>query len=343
MPSNQNLIGQKFGLLTVIDFAPDKQYNGYKKTQWKCQCDCGAITIARTNAIKSGNTQSCGCMYDISRPTNGKNSAKKRVKLLPHIFSAKEIWHATYRDGSLSFDDFYQLSQCNCYYCNIEPSRSYNYFGKKKSSKSYLQNVDDGIFIYNGLDRIDSSRLHDLDNVIPCCTICNRAKSNHNIYNFVQYINNLKNTVNINFIEYNDYANVIDIASIATKSLYKISVKCVFSGNYNDGDLTLEQFYQLSQMNCFYCGCKPSNKSNKIATTKTYSHLSQDIINSALFIYNGLDRIDSNKLHTLDNVVACCKQCNWAKDHLSFDEFMQWKNRITNNLETLNNKINIGV
>jgi hypothetical protein len=36
---------------------------------------------------------------------------------------------------------------------------------------------------------------------------------------------------------------------------------------------------------------------------------------------NGLDRIDNNKGYTIDNVVPCCKNCNWAKNDLSINEF----------------------
>lgn len=37
---------------------------------------------------------------------------------------------------------------------------------------------------------------------------------------------------------------------------------------------------------------------------------------------NGIDRIDSTKGYTRDNVVACCKQCNWAKGRLTYHQFL---------------------
>jgi hypothetical protein len=54
-----NLIGQKFGLLTVI------KYNGSNGTQstWKCQCDCGNITLASTSSLTQGKKKSCGCLF----------------------------------------------------------------------------------------------------------------------------------------------------------------------------------------------------------------------------------------------------------------------------------------
>lgn len=50
--------GDRFGKLTVIgvDHKGDD-----RKWYYKCQCDCGNTTIVRSNALTSGNTQSCGC------------------------------------------------------------------------------------------------------------------------------------------------------------------------------------------------------------------------------------------------------------------------------------------
>lgn len=53
----QNLIGQKFNKLTVIDGPVIKN----KKTFWLCQCECGNTKLARADQLKSGATKSCGC------------------------------------------------------------------------------------------------------------------------------------------------------------------------------------------------------------------------------------------------------------------------------------------
>lgn len=67
---------------------------------------------------------------------------------------------------------------------------------------------------------------------------------------------------------------------------------------------------------------------------------------TSLVSQNGtcLDRLDSNKGYTLQNVVPCCGICNRAKGVLSFDEFVSWiekaykfQQNILNNLQQLNN------
>lgn len=75
-------------------------------------------------------------------------------------------------------------------------------------------------------------------------------------------------------------------------------------------NLTDEQFKYLITQNCHYCGCKPS-----VRKTTTY----KDNINYV----NGIDRIDSTKSYTIDNVVTCCIKCNKMKMELSEDEFKE--------------------
>lgn len=63
----ENLIGQKFGKLTVSElyYKSDQGKTGSgKKTTWKCYCDCGNTNfrLATTNNLKRGNTKSCGCL-----------------------------------------------------------------------------------------------------------------------------------------------------------------------------------------------------------------------------------------------------------------------------------------
>lgn len=53
-----DLAGQKFGRLTVIERAP----NAPSGAAWLCQCTCGAHAIVSSNMLRTGRTQSCGCL-----------------------------------------------------------------------------------------------------------------------------------------------------------------------------------------------------------------------------------------------------------------------------------------
>ena len=63
-----DLSGQRFGKLTVIERAESsKQPSGQTKTKWRCRCDCGTEIVVLGYCLKSGNTQSCGCLNDEKR------------------------------------------------------------------------------------------------------------------------------------------------------------------------------------------------------------------------------------------------------------------------------------
>lgn len=52
-----DLIGKKFGMLTVLEFA----YIKNKRAYWKCKCDCGKEKIVSRSNLVNGLTTSCGC------------------------------------------------------------------------------------------------------------------------------------------------------------------------------------------------------------------------------------------------------------------------------------------
>jgi hypothetical protein len=80
--------------------------------------------------------------------------------------------------------------------------------------------------------------------------------------------------------------------------------------------LTFEKTKEVINQNCWYCGIPPSN----IKITK-------NCIEG--FSYNGIDRIDSSKDYTVENVVACCRLCNLAKRDMTIQEFYEWVLRIS--------------
>jgi hypothetical protein len=60
-----DISGDIFGRLRVIGQAPKRT----SETEWICQCECGATTIAAGSALRSGRTRSCGCLLHESKQT----------------------------------------------------------------------------------------------------------------------------------------------------------------------------------------------------------------------------------------------------------------------------------
>lgn len=58
-----NMIGQKYGHLTVIEELSER--NRFGKIVYRCRCDCGNYIDVNGNALRSGNTKSCGCLHSL--------------------------------------------------------------------------------------------------------------------------------------------------------------------------------------------------------------------------------------------------------------------------------------
>lgn len=303
-----NLLQKQFGRLTVLERADNP---GTRKNDtaayWKCLCECGKIAIIRGYSLTSGKTKSCGCLK--AEAPHLPFLKESQPKYLPEIASAHCAWAARYKE--LSFEDFYKLSQLPCFYCGSSPTLT-------KTSKR----KDSAIFYYNTLDRIDSNKDHTIDNVVPSCLICNRAKLSRSLQDFYLYINNLIN--NLKTLSIEEYRkSLCNIKMPLDIYSYKLTaIKCIYS-DYHDGKLDFEQFYQLVTAKCYYCGADPSNTRNL-----SNKQSSQKAKNEGTFIYNGLDRINNNLPHDYENVVPCCKYCNSAKMQLSLEDFYSWINKL---------------
>jgi len=79
-------------------------------------------------------------------------------------------------------------------------------------------------------------------------------------------------------------------------------------------DLSFEQTRELLLSPCFYCGGPPSQISKTLYET---------------VLVGGIDRIDNSKGYTKENVVPCCKVCNYMKRALSHKEFLQHIEKIS--------------
>jgi hypothetical protein len=63
------LVDQKFGKLSVTRYAGTYKHGRHKGATgrlWKCQCKCGGVLFASTNALRNGNTNSCGCGHSFA-------------------------------------------------------------------------------------------------------------------------------------------------------------------------------------------------------------------------------------------------------------------------------------
>jgi 5-methylcytosine-specific restriction endonuclease McrA len=183
-------INQRFGRLILLTIT-GKDKHGNKTCL--CQCDCGGTKIASINKLRAGEVRSCGCMRRENAikqiPSASNANSKLNEVRHPRIVTAFVHYRKGYADGDLLFEDFMRLSQLPCYYCGAVLCNTANVYKTRKSKSRYTtERIEAGYFTYNGLDRIDSKLPHNLNNVVPCCIHCNKAKLDRTQKEFLDWI-----------------------------------------------------------------------------------------------------------------------------------------------------------
>lgn len=56
----KNMVGQRFGRLTVTELLPES--NNLNRRMYICKCDCGNEITVSSICLREGKTESCGCM-----------------------------------------------------------------------------------------------------------------------------------------------------------------------------------------------------------------------------------------------------------------------------------------
>jgi hypothetical protein len=110
MSKKIDLTGQKFGRLLVLKLVGSDR-NG--QSRWDCICDCGKSTVIGGYKLKSGHTQSCGCL----QAERTSQSNKKRLTKHGMSFGSYKKGHRLYHIWRGMIDRCGNPNQTNyCYY-----------------------------------------------------------------------------------------------------------------------------------------------------------------------------------------------------------------------------------
>lgn len=177
-PIKHDLTGQKRNFLTAVAFAERRN----KQTYWDFLCDCGNKTRITRQAFLSGQIKSCGCYradpIRIQELTELKRS--QRDCRAPIVRSAYSSYSCAAERRGLIFDltltDFDLLTSQQCFYCGATPVERQRYGGT-----AWL----------NGIDRSDNSVGYTLQNCVPCCWQCNRAKGVMSSDEFLEWVSRI--------------------------------------------------------------------------------------------------------------------------------------------------------
>ena len=73
-----DLTGQKFGKLTAL-YRGEKAERG-RSVKWYCPCDCGNYCWIGSNALRTGNSKSCGCLKKETSAKSGRKNKGRRKR-----------------------------------------------------------------------------------------------------------------------------------------------------------------------------------------------------------------------------------------------------------------------
>lgn len=180
MSRRLDLLGQKFGKLTVIEFS----HRNNRHLYWSALCECGKKTIQCTTNLRQGKVISCGCQRN--------QKSGERLKELPRVkyelgVASFNVLYNQYEHGAkrrnfnwnLDKEQFKILTSGNCWYCDTPP--------KTEISRRGVN----GNYVYNGIDRLSSKIGYEIDNCVSCCKICNVMKMDTEYKEFLNKIDSI--------------------------------------------------------------------------------------------------------------------------------------------------------
>jgi hypothetical protein len=181
------VIDRKYHFSTIIGFTGEvaKDINNHSSSIFILKCVCGNIFERSLNKIHI-NTN-CDCIKRCRTI-----EYKKRGSYNPYRITSFNSVYGNYKSNAkykkkvfeLTKEEFRELTSRNCYYCGVEPKQELRLTTSKLTE-------EDGIYRYNGIDRINSSLGYTLENCVPCCEMCNKAKRDLSLIDFYSWIKRL--------------------------------------------------------------------------------------------------------------------------------------------------------
>jgi len=186
----RGLTGQRFGRLVVIE----QKGNVHGSSLWLVRCDCGKEKLLRGGNLINGGTTSCGCLKAEHDSLYGKKWA-----LPPGVSSRNRILDAYKRGASrrglcwkLPDNTFDTLISQSCHYCGSAPSQE-----EYRSPESFrYSDTPNAKFLYNGIDRVNNKEGYTVENIVPCCSTCNKMKGTMNEEEFRIHLKKLAGLTN---------------------------------------------------------------------------------------------------------------------------------------------------
>lgn len=250
-------------------------------TEKNCTVCCKSLPINmfernisdNTAKEKTNFTKTCSnCRQDNKKQDKNRDKEHRNKLARERVYYNYQKWANKRKIAfSLTEDIFQDMIKKPCNYCGI------------------MQECG-----YNGIDRINSSGIYEIENCTSCCQICNYLKNKDTTETFTQRIEHI--LTHNKLIDGKLYPQLFSNHTKVSYSIYKNSAKF----RSKEFKLTDEEFKNTIKNNCYICGKSPN-------------------INHR----NGIDRFDNSIGYLIDNCRACCHTCNFTKNDYSFQDMLR--------------------
>lgn len=148
----------------------------------RLQCDCGNEYTVALSTLVAGLSSGCGCKRGNPGCRSDPVSAARNRILATYTSNARQRGLVF----GLTDEEFFRLISLDCFYCGHPPA-AIQKLPRRVKHETRRDYYDSG-FASNGLDRVDNDLGYTPENVVPCCSNCNRAKRDMPYDDFLAWI-----------------------------------------------------------------------------------------------------------------------------------------------------------
>lgn len=140
-----DIIGQKFGMLTVTRYLSSEKHKGYVNHYYECRCECGNTSIRRRAFLTNETTKypkNCGCFTKTIWPTIASRSYPKHGLSTSRLYN---IYRSMKKRCTLpSCDSYYQYGGRGISICEEWLDTKYGFinFSNWAFSNGYIEQDD---------------------------------------------------------------------------------------------------------------------------------------------------------------------------------------------------------
>lgn len=191
MPARLNLVGQKYGRLTVVASAG---VNKHHHSMFRCRCDCGREITTGGSYLRNGDTKSCGCLQpQIVGKLNHTHGLSKTpeymiwASMIARCNRAKDRFYADYGGRGIRVCDRWLAFENFIFDMGFRPSKKHS-LDRRDNDGNYepencrwatqieqANNKSDNTFIVTGDERVTLAEAARRAG-IPYNTICSRMR-----------------------------------------------------------------------------------------------------------------------------------------------------------------------